>query len=162
LIAHLGAWYWNIQTDDCTWTDEAYRIFGWAPQAFKVTMERFLAAIVEEDRPRVQAAIRAAIVDGQPYRVEYDIVLPDGSRRHIREEGEVSLDENGNAATMIGGRRRTSRRKHWRPDQVGWAPRAHRTHAACERHGGHASFGPPGPECPLYARMTRCPSMSRP
>ena len=46
-IAHLGAWYWNIQTDDCMWTDEAYRIFGWAPQAFKVTMERFLAAIVE-------------------------------------------------------------------------------------------------------------------
>lgn len=101
-IAHLGAWYWNIQTDDCTWTDEAYRIFGWAPQAFKVTMERFLAAIVEEDRPRVQAAIRAAIVDGEPYRVEYDILLPDGSRRHIREEGEVSRDENGNAATMIG------------------------------------------------------------
>ena len=33
-IAHLGGWYWNIQTDDCAWTDEAYRIFGWAPQAF--------------------------------------------------------------------------------------------------------------------------------
>ena len=41
--------------------------------------------VVEEDRPRVQAAMHAAIVDGQPYRVEYDIVLPDGSRRHIRE-----------------------------------------------------------------------------
>ena len=50
----------------------------------------------------MQAAIRAAIVDGEPYRVEYDILLPDGSRRHIREEGEVSRDDNGNAATMIG------------------------------------------------------------
>ena len=101
-IAHLGAWFWDIQTDDCTWTDEAYRIFGWAPQAFKVTIERFIASIVEEDRARVQAAMHAAIADGQPYRVEYDIVLPDGSRRHIREEGEVTLDEHGNAATMIG------------------------------------------------------------
>jgi PAS domain S-box-containing protein len=94
--------HWNIQTEDCTWTDEAYRIFGWAPQASKVTMERFLASIVEEDRPRVQAAIRAALVEGQPYRVEYDVALPDGSRRHIREEDEVTLDEHGNAATMIG------------------------------------------------------------
>ena len=101
-IAHLGAWYWNIQTDDCIWTDEAYRIFGWAPQAFKVTIERFLASIVEQDRPRVQAALHAAIVDKQPYRVEYSIMLPDGSRRHIREEGEVTLDEHGNAMTMVG------------------------------------------------------------
>ncbi|CAG9179700.1 MULTISPECIES: helix-turn-helix domain-containing protein [Cupriavidus] len=101
-IAHLGGWYWNIQTDDCAWTDEAYRIFGWAPQAFKVTMERFLASVVEEDRPRVQAAIRAAVVDGQPYRVDYAILLPDGSRREIHEEGEVTLDEDGNALTMVG------------------------------------------------------------
>ncbi len=101
-IAHLGGWYWNIQTDDCAWTDEAYRIFGWAPQAFKVTMERYLASIVEEDRARVQAAIRAAIVDKAPYRVDYRIVLPDGSQRDIHEEGEVTLDEHGNALTMVG------------------------------------------------------------
>ncbi|TFW31784.1 helix-turn-helix domain-containing protein [Massilia horti] len=101
-IAHLGAWYWNIQTDECTWTDEAYRIFGWAPQAFKVTIERFLASIIEADRPRVEAAMQAAIVDKAPYRVEYTIMLPDGSQRNIREEGEITWDENGNAATMVG------------------------------------------------------------
>ncbi|WP_338759786.1 PAS domain-containing protein [Massilia sp. METH4] len=101
-IAHLGAWWWNIQTDDCIWTDEAYRIFGWAPQAFKVTIDRYLASIVEEDRPRVQAALRAAIVDNAPYRVQYRITLPDGSERHIHEEGEVALDEHGNAVTMVG------------------------------------------------------------
>lgn len=101
-IAHLGGWTWNIQTDDCAWTDEAYRIFGWAPQAFKVTMDRYLASIVEEDRSRVQAAIRAATVDKAPYRVGYRITLPDGSHRDIHEEGEVTLDEHGNALTMVG------------------------------------------------------------
>jgi PAS domain S-box-containing protein len=101
-IAHLGGWYWNIQTDDCQWTDEAYRIFGWAPQAFKVTMERYLASIVEQDRARVKAAIDAAIADKAPYRIDYTIQLPDGSLRNIHEEGEVSLDEHGNAANMVG------------------------------------------------------------
>ncbi|WP_181880978.1 helix-turn-helix domain-containing protein [Crenobacter cavernae] len=101
-IAHLGGWYWNIQTDDCSWTDEAYRIFGWAPQAFKVTIERYLESIVEEDRARIDDAIRAAVDDRLPYRVEYAIRLPDGSRREIREEGEVTFDENGRALTMVG------------------------------------------------------------
>jgi PAS domain S-box-containing protein len=101
-LAHLGGWYWNLQTDDCAWTDEAYRLFGWAPQAFKVTMERYLASIVEEDRARVEGAIRDAVATCTRYRVEYAILLPDGSRREIREDGEVSIDEQGNAVTMVG------------------------------------------------------------
>lgn len=101
-LAHLGGWYWNLQTDDCLWTDEAYRIFGWAPQSFKVSMERYLEVIVEEDRERVAAAIQQAIHGRSGYRIEYTIRWPDGSRRRIREDGEVALDERGQAATMVG------------------------------------------------------------
>jgi PAS domain-containing protein len=101
-LAHLGGWYWNLQADECAWTDEAYRIFGWAPQAFKVTMERYLAAIVDEDRARVEAAIHAAIASGTRYRVEYAIVLPDGRRREIREDGEITVDAEGKPVAMVG------------------------------------------------------------
>lgn len=101
-LAHLGGWFWNLQTDDCLWTDEAYRLFGWAPQSFKVTMERYLEAIVEEDRERVSAAIQAAIGKRTGYRIEYTILRSDGCRRRIREDGEVTLDEQGQAATMVG------------------------------------------------------------
>jgi PAS domain S-box-containing protein len=101
-LAHLGGWYWNLQSDDCAWTDEAYRLFGWAPQAFKVTMERYLASIVDEDRARVEGAIREAIATCTRYRIEYAILLPNGSRREIREDGEISVDEHGNAVTMVG------------------------------------------------------------
>lgn len=101
-LAHLGGWYWNLQTDDCAWTDEAYRIFGWAPQAFKVTMDRYLASIVPEDRDRVKAAIDDAVQTRTRYRIDYTILWPDGSRREIREDGEVTVDEHGNALTMVG------------------------------------------------------------
>lgn len=101
-LAHLGGWYWNLQTDDCLWTDEAYRIFGWAPQSFAVTMERYLEAIVDEDRERVAAAVQAAIASRTRYRIEYAIRWPDGSRRRIREDGEVTLDAQGRVATMVG------------------------------------------------------------
>lgn len=132
-IAHLGGWYWNIQTDDCAWTDEAYRIFGWAPQAFKVSMDRFLSSIVEADRPRVQEAIRAAIEDREPYRVEYRITLPDGSHRNIRDEGEVSLDEYGNAVTMVGASQDVTEQKQ---AEAAYREREARLRAALAEAGG--------------------------
>ena len=58
-------------------------------------MERYFAAMVPEDRERIDAAIRRAIGERQPYRVEYSILLPDGRRRHIHEEGEVLYGEGG-------------------------------------------------------------------
>ncbi|WP_156187904.1 PAS domain-containing protein [Chromobacterium sp. LK11] len=100
-IAHLGSWFWDVRNDDCIWSDEAYRIFGWQPQAFKVTMERYFAAMAPEDRERIDQAIRRAIDERQPYCVEYSILLPDGRRRQIHEEGEVLYGE-GRAEAMIG------------------------------------------------------------
>ncbi|WP_343662220.1 PAS domain-containing protein [Ralstonia sp.] len=100
-IAHLGSWIWEPGSDACRWTDEAYRIFGWAPQSTPVTMARYLDAIVPADRARVQAVLDQAVASRQPYRVEYTITLPDGSRRHLREEGEAQ-DPSAATPTMIG------------------------------------------------------------
>jgi len=100
-IARLGSWVWEPGSDACRWTDEAYRIFGWTPQATPVSMARYLDAIVPADRARVQAVLDRAVATRQPYRVEYAITLPDGRRRHLREEGEAQ-DANAATSTMIG------------------------------------------------------------
>ena len=100
-IAHLGSWIWEPGSDACRWTHEAYRIFGWAPPATPVTMARYLEAIAPADRARVQAVLDQAVATRRPYRVEYTITLPDGTRRHIREEGEAQ-DPAATVPTMIG------------------------------------------------------------
>ena len=33
-IAHMGNWNWDIVTNDLSWSDEIYRIFGLQPQEF--------------------------------------------------------------------------------------------------------------------------------
>jgi PAS domain S-box-containing protein len=100
-IAHLGSWIWEPGSDACRWTDEAYRIFGWTPQGTLVSMARYLEAIVPADRARVKAALDQAVASRQPYRIEYTITLPNGTRRHIREEGEA-LDPSADTPVMIG------------------------------------------------------------
>jgi PAS domain S-box-containing protein len=49
----------------------------------------------------VQAVLDQAVATRRPYRVEYTITLPDGTRRHIREEGEAQ-DPAATVPTMIG------------------------------------------------------------
>jgi PAS domain-containing protein len=31
-ISNVGSWDWNIVTDELSWSDETYRIFGLGPQ----------------------------------------------------------------------------------------------------------------------------------
>ena len=42
-ITHMGIWYWDIKTNEITWSDEVFRIFGEEPQSFQPTYELFLS-----------------------------------------------------------------------------------------------------------------------
>src|SRR5215213_10016259 len=49
-IAHLGSWEWNVETGELSCSDEVFRIFGFGPQDFVPTYERFLDCVHPEDR----------------------------------------------------------------------------------------------------------------
>ncbi|HDD24284.1 MAG TPA: PAS domain S-box protein, partial [Chloroflexi bacterium] len=101
-IAHLGSWDWNIPTNELSWSDETYRIFGLAPQEFRVTYDAFLKTVHPDDREMVTRSVSRAMHEGQSYTVDYRILLPDGSERIVHEQGEVSFNEVGRPARMVG------------------------------------------------------------
>ncbi|MBK6811359.1 MAG: PAS domain-containing protein [Sandaracinaceae bacterium] len=53
-IVHLGSWMWNTQTNDIRWSDEMFRILGFAPRSIEPTVELFFGAIHPDDLARVQ------------------------------------------------------------------------------------------------------------
>ncbi len=101
-IAHLGNWDWNIKTNALHWSDEIYRIFGIEPNSFGATYEAFLRFVHPEDRQAVEDAVRNAIENNAPYRIEHRIRLSDKAERVVREEAEVYYDANGKPQRMIG------------------------------------------------------------
>ncbi len=101
-IAHLGSWDWDIGSNRILWSDEAFRIFGHAPGSFEPTYDRFLAALLPQDRPRVQEAVRRCLEDREPYRIEHRVLRPDGTERLVEEVGEVTRDEAGRPVRMVG------------------------------------------------------------
>ena len=102
-IVHLGIWEWDIKSDEARWSNEQMRIFGYEPGAVKPSLELFLQALVEEDRPRVQAAIQKAMEDPAfQYDVECRILAANRQLKHIRCQGEVFRDSDGVPLTMSG------------------------------------------------------------
>ena len=102
-IAHLGTWDWDIVSGVLRWSDEIFRIFGLAPQAFPATYVAFLEAIHPDDRQQVIEAVNASIADPSLlYQVEHRVLRPNGEIRYVHERGKVYLDAHGRPARMVG------------------------------------------------------------
>jgi len=102
-IAHLGSWDWNIVSNELSWSDEVYRIFGLQPRQFRATYNAFLESVHAEDREAVEEAVNRSLADPDaPYSIEHRIVRPDGSQRVVHERGNVTFDQAGRPGRMIG------------------------------------------------------------
>ena len=110
-IAHLGNWERNMVTDEVFWSDEVYRIFGLPFQDPGVNYETLLNAILPDDRQTVLDAVEQAMQERRPYRVEYRILQPDKTERVVHEQGEFTLDADGNPLRMIGTMQDVTERK---------------------------------------------------
>lgn len=102
-IAHLGSWELDLETNELTWSDEVYRIFGLQPQQFGASYEAFLAAVHPDDRKIVDDAYSGSLRDNRnTYEVEHRIIRPDGETRYVHEKCEHHRDESGRIIRSIG------------------------------------------------------------
>lgn len=100
-IAHIGNWDWNTVTDEVYWSDEMYHIFGLAPLKLGISYNKVLDYIHPEDRKYVNNAVKKAL-NGNPFDIDYRIILPDGEERVVHGQGEVVFDEKRNPTRMRG------------------------------------------------------------
>jgi PAS domain S-box-containing protein len=86
-IGHIGSWIWNVETGECFWSREHFRIFGLDPDSFKPTKENTQRLIHPEDLPFVEQTLEKAIRESSDFQIEYRIIRPDGSTRFHRGLG---------------------------------------------------------------------------
>jgi PAS domain S-box-containing protein len=107
-VAHLGAWEIeftasaDIIQSPLRWSDEVYRLFGYAPRAVEVSNDLFFRQVHPGDRQRVRDAIAQALAEKRPYQIEHRLVRSDGTERIVLEHGEIKFDEQGRPRQMIG------------------------------------------------------------
>lgn len=101
-IANLGNWHWNMETNELSWSDQIYRIFGLEPQEFGANYNAFLDYVHPDDRVKVEESVRQSIEAGAPYAIDHRIVRADGAIRIVHEQGEIVRDPMGRALRMNG------------------------------------------------------------
>lgn len=106
-IAHVGSWELDLGEKDINknplrWSDEVFRIFGLEPGSIEVTNDNFFSFVSPEDRVRIEAAVADAIKFRKPYDLEHEVLRRDGSRRWVRERGDVVLDASGAPVRILG------------------------------------------------------------
>jgi len=101
-LAGMGDYDWHIPTDTNRWSDQLYRIYGYEPQSFNASYDRFLANIHPDDRERIQGIHQQAYATGEPYQMIERIVRPDGEVRYLSSNGEVIMNAEGTPVRMRG------------------------------------------------------------
>lgn len=101
-LAHVGSWELNLQKNKLYWSDEVFRIMGFAPQSFKPTFENFMKMVHPDDRNMVNQAYQRALTNKENYNVEHRVITSQGRLRHVIEECEHFQDENGEVVRSVG------------------------------------------------------------
>jgi PAS domain S-box-containing protein len=101
-VARIGSWERDLRTDQVTWSDELYRLFGRDPRGEAVPYEEFLSCLVPEDIAPTRQVVEQALRDGRPFACDYRIITPDGTRRIVHDRGELIRDEAGQPLRLVG------------------------------------------------------------
>ena len=100
-IAHLGSWEWNLRDESVRRSEQFFALLGEDPAGFPSNM----GAVLERVFPPDATLLREAYAQGrrgQPFRVEYRIMRPDGSLRTVLEQGEPIAALDGAVSRVQG------------------------------------------------------------
>lgn len=114
-IAHLGSFEWDAESGDLQWSDELYRIYGYAPRDFTPTFDAFMAHVHPDDREHVQALVARVLQEGEVLKYEERVVRPNGEVRVLATEVSPVKDGDGRVLRLIGACHDITER--WQADQ---------------------------------------------
>jgi len=112
-LTHTGSWVWQVAGRDALHlSDEWYRIYGFEPEQGAPAWELRLERVHPEDRGRWQEAIDRAVSEKSDYEVEFRILLPGGTVKHIRTVGHPVLNASADLVQFVGSSTDITDRKH--------------------------------------------------
>lgn len=92
-MGHFGNWQMDVVSNQMTWTDQVYRIFGVQPRSVQASMTQYLNFTHPEDRADIDQFFENAQRDGQQHRIEHRILINGTTIRHLATSARVGFDE---------------------------------------------------------------------
>jgi PAS domain S-box-containing protein len=92
-LSHTGSFGCKTSSGEMLWSEETFRIFGYDPTTTPA-VEAILQRVHPEDKAGVEAHIARATSEGKPCDLEYRLLLPDDSIKHVHVMAHAVKDES--------------------------------------------------------------------
>lgn len=102
-IAGVGHWHLDVASQSVRWSPQVFRIHGYEPNAFDVTLDRAIASYHPDDAPRVAALVAAAVEQGTHFEFDLRLHRADGELRKVISRGRCQLDSVTGAVIAVFG-----------------------------------------------------------
>jgi PAS domain S-box-containing protein len=99
-LSHTGSSAFH-DTTVLYWSDETYRIFGFDQCEGLPSRKAALERIHPDDRERVREEARQAVHDERDYNLQYRILLPDGTIKHIDATAHPKFSASGELVEVV-------------------------------------------------------------
>ncbi|MFL4493888.1 PP2C family protein-serine/threonine phosphatase [Streptomyces sp. VTCC 41912] len=100
LLRRVGSAEWNLLTDEVTWSDELYAMFGREPADDPLTLDELPSLVHADDQEKLAVMVTDCLVDGRPIDGEFRILRADSGIRTVHMVGEPVLEADGSTACM--------------------------------------------------------------
>jgi PAS domain S-box-containing protein len=101
-IAHFGIWEFDVVSQQLTWSEEKFRIFGLDPTQSEPTYTQLIEMIHPDDRANFEQAVSRALANGTSYEIVFRIKRPNGQVRYIETRGEAIFSSSGQVIQLFG------------------------------------------------------------
>jgi len=100
--AQAGIWEWNVRTDEMSWSEQVWKLYGMTPGSQSPTHQLCFDTVHAEDRQMVSQRIKEGVGNLEAVAVEYRAIHPDGSVHWLTSRGMPIFDIDGKLARYIG------------------------------------------------------------
>ena len=101
-LAGIGSWRWDVVDDLHTWSAEINRLYGRAPGAEPVPFSELGRYFTPESWSRLSTATQRALATGESYRLDAEVITPEGDHRWVVLRGADKRDESGRVVELHG------------------------------------------------------------
>jgi PAS domain S-box-containing protein len=98
-LSHSGTFGWKVSSGELVWSDETYKILGFARETHP-TLDLVFDRIHPDDLEEMQQLKDRAAQNGIDLDVEHRVLLPDGSIKYIHVVAHAGRDNSGNLEYM--------------------------------------------------------------
>ena len=92
-LSRTGSFSWRVATDEITWSEQLYRIFGF-DRGVPVTLELIGTRIHPEDLSAFEEQIERSRQDGSDVQLEFRLLMPDHSVKYLHTVAHGTRDQN--------------------------------------------------------------------